>query len=109
MKRILAIMVTGSLVLWGCGSDDDGDSGGSDGGAAQTELADLLVAQVDGVGIDEQCLRDKTDELSDEDAQFLIDNIDATDTEGFSTELQAWADGLVECLGDAGVTDTTDE
>ena len=105
MKRILAIMVTGSLVLWGCGSDDDGDSGS--GGAAQTELADLLVAQVEGVGIDEQCLRDKTDELSDDDAQFLIDNIDAADTEGFSTELEAWVDGLVECLGE--VTDTTDE
>mgnify|MGYP006961823400 CR=1 FL=1 len=38
----------------------------------------------------------------------LPGNIDASDTEDFSAELQAWVDGLFECLDDSGVTETTD-
>ena len=106
MNKVLIVLFGVSLALVGCGSD--GDSSGSDSGTTQSELADLLVAQGEGVGFDEQCVRDKADELSDEDAQFLIDNIDASDTEDFSAELQAWVDGLFECLDDSGVTETTD-
>jgi len=101
MNKALVVMMSASLALWGCGSD-----GG--GGSTQSELADLLVGQDVGVGFDEQCVRDKTEELSDEDAQFLIDNIDATDTEGFSAELQDWADGLIDCLEDPEMTDASD-
>jgi hypothetical protein len=95
MNKTLVLMVSASLALWGCGSDDS--SGGGDL-AMQSQLADLLVEQSEGTGVDEQCIRDKADELSDEDAQFLIDNIDASDTEGFSSELQEWIDSLNECL-----------
>ena len=65
----------------------------------QTELADLLV-QNEAL-FDEQCISDKTAELSDEDAQYLIDNIDATDVEGFSTDLQAWVETLIDCVDGA--------
>jgi hypothetical protein len=105
MNKVLVAVFGVSLALSSCGSD--GDSGG-DSGATQTELADLLVDQSGGVGIDEQCIRDKTGELSDEDAQFLIDNIDVSDTEGFSPELQTWIDGLFDCLDDSDVTETSD-
>ncbi len=74
MNKVLVAVFGVSLALSSCGSD--GDSGTGDSGATQSELADLLVAQGAGVGFDEQCIRDKTDELSDQDAQFLIDNID---------------------------------
>lgn len=105
MNKTLVVMMSASLALWGCGSDGGGNDGS--GGEAQSELADLLVEQSAGVGLDEQCVRNKTAELSDEDAQFLIDNVDASDTEGFSSELQNWVDDLMECLDNADVTDTT--
>ena len=101
MSRALAILVGASLSLWGCGGSDSSGDGG--GGGTQSELADLLVAQGVG-GFDEQCVRDRAADLSDDDAQFLIDNIDATDTEGFSAELQSWAEGLLDCLD--GPSDT---
>lgn len=85
------LLASMSLLLWGCGSDDDG------GGELQSDVADLLLEDSVGV-VDEQCIRDKADELSDEDAQFLLDNIDATDTEGFSSDLEDWVDGLIECF-----------
>lgn len=103
MNKILVAVFGVSVALSSCGSD-----GGGDSGATQAELADLLVAQVEGVGFDEQCLRDKTDELSEGDTQFLIDNIDSADTEGFSSELQAWVNGLADCLDDSDMTDPSD-
>jgi hypothetical protein len=91
MKKLMATMAVASMAVIGCGSD--GDSGGS---GAQEELADLLVTEE--TGFDEECVREKTDELSDADAQFLVDNIDATDTEGFSQELQDWVLELFDCV-----------
>ena len=90
--KIQAILVASvSLALWGCGSDSGG------GGDAQSELADLLLAE-EVQGADESCVRDRTAELSDDDARFLIDNIDATDIEGFSAEQQAWVESLLDCI-----------
>jgi hypothetical protein len=103
MNRALVVVFGVSLAFTSCGSD----GGGGDSGATQSELADLLVDQAQGVSLDEQCIRDKTAELSDQDAQFLVDNIDSTDTEGFSSELQTWINGLVECLDEAATTETS--
>jgi hypothetical protein len=91
MNKTAVLVASASLLLWGCGSDDGG------GGATQSELADLLLEDSAGV-VDEECIRDKTGELSDDDAQFLVDNIDAVDTEGFSSELQDWVEGLIDCF-----------
>jgi hypothetical protein len=90
MIKRAALVVGASLLMWGCGGDDSG-------GGAQSELADLLLEDSVGV-VDEQCIRDKTDELSDEDAEFLVDNFDASDTEGFGGELEAWIEGLIDCF-----------
>jgi hypothetical protein len=106
MNKVLVAVFGVSLALSSCGSDGGGSDG--DSGATQSELADLLVAEGESVGFDEQCVRDKTAELSDEDAQFLIDNIDSSDTEGFSPELQTWIDGLFDCLDDSDTTETSD-
>ncbi len=92
MKKTAALLVAVSLSTFACGGDDDGGDGG-----AQSELADLLLEDPAGV-VDEQCIRDKTDELSDEDAEFLIDNFDASDTESFGSELEAWIEGLLDCF-----------
>jgi hypothetical protein len=91
MKTTAVLVACASLLLFGCGgSDDDG------GRSAQTELADLLVENESL--FDEECIRDKTGELTDDDAQFLVDNIDAADVEGFSENLQAWVDTLIDCV-----------
>ena len=97
MKTTAVLVASASLLFFGCGGSDDG--GGDEGGSTQTELADLLVENEPL--FDEQCVGDKTAELSDEDAQFLIDNIDATDAESFSTDLQAWAETLIDCVDGA--------
>lgn len=89
--RATTVLAVASLLVWGCGGDDDA------GGEAQEELADALLAE-EVTGADEACLRDKTAELSDDDAEFLLDNIDATDTSGFSDELVAWVDSLIDCF-----------
>ena len=90
MKTTAALLVGLSLLMWGCGSDNDADE-------SQSELADLLLQDSAGV-VDEDCIRDKTDELSEQDAQFLIDNFEATDTEESSDELQSGVDGLIDCF-----------
>ena len=99
MRWTIVILIGASLTFVGCGSDDDGGGGG---GATQTELADLFIAiapaEIPG-GIDEGCIRDKTAELSDDDAQWVIYNLDNSDVQP-SDELQAWSDGLVTCLSD---------
>ncbi len=96
MKITAVLVASASLLLFGCGSSDEGG-----GGSAQTELADLLVESE--ASFQEECVRDKTGELSDEDTQFLIDNFDATDMEGFSTGLEAWADSLIGCIPGASL------
>jgi hypothetical protein len=90
MRRTTALLAIAPLLLSACGGDDEG-------GGQQAELAEMLIAETP-VGADEACLRDKTGELSDDDAQFLIDNFDATDTGGFDAELVEWIDSLIECF-----------
>jgi hypothetical protein len=85
------LVASASLLLFGCGSSDDGGDG-----SAQTELADLLVENESL--FDEECVRGRTGELSDDDAQFLVDNIDAADTEGFGEDLEAWVETLFDCV-----------
>ena len=89
--KTTAVLVTGALLLFGCGGSDDGG-----GGSTQTELASLLVESEPS--FDEECVGEKTAELSDDDAQFLIDNFAATDMEGFSSGLEAWAESLIDCI-----------
>lgn len=97
MKKIVTVLVGASLafVPLGCGGgSDDSD------GEAQAELAALISSDVE-FGVDTDCISDKTGELSDDDAQFLIDNIDADDSDGFSSELQVWVASLIDCLDES--------
>lgn len=114
MRRLLATTLVAGLALVACGSDDDG--GGSD---AQDELYAELTA--DGTeGLDEGCLRDLVDDLSDEDAEFLLENIDSTEDqladEGISEAALEFVGGLFSCidlsdidLGDVDLGDLEDD
>ncbi len=69
--RLVAGLAVSALALAACG-DDDG------GGSPQDEVADLLLGDLEGedlegVEVDEDCIRDVTGQLSDEDAQAIID------------------------------------
>lgn len=94
MKSVAVVLIVASLALWGCAGDDGG--GGSD---VQAELAGLLVQDAES-GVDAGCVRDKTNELSDDQAQFLIDNIAAESADGFDAELQTWVASLIECVSE---------
>lgn len=96
MRKIVTVLVGTSLafVPLGCGGGDDSD------GEAQAELAALISSDAE-FGVDADCISDKTAELSDDDAQFLIDNIDADDPDGFSSELQAWVASLIDCFDES--------
>ena len=68
MRRIGVLAIVATLAISACGSDSGSDSGGD-----QQRLADELMQAIDAEGsgefVDEECIRDKTNELSDEDAE----------------------------------------
>ena len=66
MRKLLGALTVATVVWVGC-SDDDGSD-------PQAELAALLAQDVE-FGVDTDCLAEKTEELSDEHAEFLIDNV----------------------------------
>lgn len=75
-SRLVAGIAVGALALAACGGDDD-DGGGD---SPQDQVADMLLQELDGseadmegVTIDEDCIRDITGDLSDEDAQAIVD------------------------------------
>lgn len=72
--RIVAGLAVGALALAACGDDDGG------GDSVQDEVADLLIddfneggEEVEGMELDEGCVRDVSGQLSDEDAQAILD------------------------------------
>ena len=93
VKKIATVVVGATLAVvpLGCAGSDD------DAGDPQTELAALLNEDAPA-GVDAGCISEKTAELSDEAAQFLIDNFEAESADGFSADLQTWIAGLDECV-----------
>ncbi len=98
MKRVVPVLIVASFGLGACG-----DSDGGGGSGARDELAALLIADAPP-GVETSCLEDKIDELSDEDAQFLIDNVDNASAE-FDADLEAWLFGVMECVESNRVID----
>lgn len=96
-RSTVALAAVASLaLLTGCGDDD--------AGGPQAELADELV---DGVefDVDEACVSERTEQLSDDDARYLLDNFDAQSSNEFDAELRVWIDGLFDCVVGADATD----
>jgi hypothetical protein len=90
----LLVLATFAAVA-GCGDDE---------GGPRAELADELV---DGVGfeVDESCVRERTEQLSEDDARFLLDNFDARSSSDFDDDLQTWIAGLFDCVVGADPAD----
>ena len=82
MRKITGLLAVSVLCLAACGDDDDDNASATqnDNGAAtatgvQNDAADELIKQADDGDLDpdEGCFREKAANLSDEDAQKIVD------------------------------------
>ena len=91
MRRLVAALAGGLLALAACGGD---------GGGNQDQAADMLIegAEDEGLEIDEDCVRDKASQLSDEDAQKIVDAEDSDETPDLSPEGLALTAEVVSCV-----------
>jgi len=101
--RLFSIMLVTGLALTACGGDDDSSGGG---GSVQDQVADMMIdsinesmegEDVSGVSIDEDCVRDATQQLSDDDAQKILDAGPDGDPD-VSDDAGTAADALIDCV-----------
>ncbi len=114
MQKLIALACTGVLALAACGSDDGGGGGGSSSGA-KDQLFDELMAEVgdeevDGVDIDEGCMRDLVDAIPDDEAVIIVENLDAEEAPpGVSAAtIDLLFNGVFDCV-DIDFSAITDE
>lgn len=112
MKKMLTIAAAGTLVLAACGSDSGGGGSSSD---AKDKLFDEIMSvmsedEVEGIEIDEDCMRDLVNDIPDDEAELLADNIDEPDLpDGVSEETEdKIVNGMFDCV-DFDVSALTDE
>jgi hypothetical protein len=69
MRRITALLASSVLLVAACGDDDDS------AGSVQDDAADELVQQMndEDVDADEDCVREAFVDMSDDDAQKIVD------------------------------------
>lgn len=97
--RLISTVAIAALALAACGGDDDG------GGSPQDGVADMMLEVINselgedtpGVSIDEQCVRDAIGELSDEDAQKILDAGPDGNPE-VSASAEAIGESIFECV-----------
>jgi hypothetical protein len=85
---------------------------GGGGGGAQDDVADMMLDSMEeeGVDMDDDCVRDAAQELSDEDAQKILDAGPDGNAEDLSDDAIAAADSLIDCIDtDALVDQMIDE
>ena len=98
MRKITALVAASVLLVAACGGDDDDSAGG-----IQNDAADELIQQADDANLDpdEGCIRDKAANLSDEDAQNIVDT-GTSDTPDLSPEGAGIVAEAMSCIsGDA--------
>jgi len=92
--RILGVTVVAAMALVACGSDDDGGSSGP-----QDEVAVLFADAMEeqDVAIDLDCAKEAASDMSDEDAQAIVDaGVDAG--ADFSPAATEFADKAASCI-----------
>ena len=90
-----AILVAG-LAFAAC-SDDDGGSGGNSDAAKEVAKQTVEAAKADGLDLDEGCVADIADSLSDEDAAAIIAAGPDGDPE-ISPEGEEMSLGILACV-----------
>lgn len=99
--RLFSIFLIVGLAATACGGDDDGGSG-----SVQDQVADMMMDSInesmegeslEAVTIDEGCVRDATGQLSDADAQKILDA--GPDGEAdVSDDAEGAAAAIIECI-----------
>jgi len=101
-KSIGALFAGATLVLAACGGGDGG-GGGSSAGGVQGEAADIAMSLADDeeFDLDEACVNNLASQLSDADAQAIVDAGTDGDPE-LSPEGETTTLGILGCIdGDA--------
>jgi len=99
-KSIGATIAVVALTFAACGSDDGDSASGVQGEAADAALA---VAAEEDFELDEACVNDIASQLSDEDAQAIIDS--GGDDADLSPEGEALSLDLLSCLDNDALVD----
>jgi hypothetical protein len=99
-KSIGATIAVAALVLAACGSDGDGGASGVQGEAADAAMAAGTDA---GFGFDEACVNDLAKQLSDADAQAIVDS--GGQNSDLSPEGEALSDDLLGCIDNDDLID----
>ncbi|MCB0967494.1 MAG: hypothetical protein KDB37_11720 [Ilumatobacter sp.] len=88
-SRLFATLSVAALTLAACGG----------GGGSQDEVADMMIEEMEaeGMDVDEDCVRDAAGELSDDDAQAILDAGPGGDPD-VSDDAQAAAAKLIDCV-----------
>jgi hypothetical protein len=96
-SRVWAGIAVGALVLTACG----------DGGGAQDEVADMVLEEMGGEGVemDEDCVRDAAQELSDDDAQKIVDAGPGGNADDLSPEAGETVDSFISCIDTDSLVD----
>jgi hypothetical protein len=102
MRRITALLASSVLLVAACGGDDDDSAGG-----VQDEAADALIEDANDAGADpdEDCIREKTADLDDDDAQKIVDADDDATAELSPEGMTILADAAT-CLSAEAVLDS---
>jgi hypothetical protein len=99
-KTIGATFAVAALALAACGSDGGGSAGGVQGEAADAAMA---LAEGEDFEIDEACVNDLASQLSDADAQALVDS--GGDDAVLSPEGQATTLQIPSCIDSEALID----
>lgn len=106
-SRLFATISIAALALAACGGDDDGGGSGGGDGSPQDQVADMMMEVLDegmtgeemeGASVDEDCIREKLGQLSDDDAQKILDAGPEGDPEGLSDAADEIGTSIVECV-----------
>jgi hypothetical protein len=120
MRRITGLVAASVLFLAACGGDDDDNAGSAqsetatatadaNGGSAsgvQNDAANEIIDQADTANLDpdEGCIRDKAANLSDEDAQKIVD-AGSSDTPDLSPAGLAIVAETMSCVSESAMLD----
>ena len=104
MRKLTAVLAAGvlTMAMTACSGDDDDAGGGCDQAKAADKLLDS-AGEAD-LELDEACVRDKANQLSDEDAKAIVE-AEGDETPALSPEGDALTAELLTCVNTEDMID----